>query len=113
MMSRKLRSAPSASRTTCGGLRAIADICNAMDPAVSAEVLGEVEAQNNTLADSIRQLMFVFEDILKIDDAGMRELMGRIDRKVLTLALKGTSDEIKEHFMKFLSQRAVAMLTEP
>jgi len=56
--------------------------------------------------------MFVFEDLLKVEVAGVRELLARVDRKILTIALKGTSDALRDHFLKAMSQRGAEMLRE-
>lgn len=56
--------------------------------------------------------MFVFEDILLIDQNGVKEILGRVDRKILTVALKGTSDQLKSHFLQCMSQRGAEMLRE-
>jgi flagellar motor switch protein FliG len=56
--------------------------------------------------------MFVFEDLMLIDELGIKEVLGRVDRKVLTVALKGTSEQLKEHFLKAMSQRGAEMLRE-
>src|SRR5690606_2255059 len=75
-------------------------------------ILESIEEQEPTMADAIRHLMFVFDDLLLVDANGMKELVGRLDRKVLTLALKGTSEQLQAHFMQCLSQRGAAMLME-
>ena len=108
----KLKNLGEYRRESCGGIRAVAEICNRLDSATSKHIIDNIERQNSGLAESIRQLMFVFEDILLIDEAGMRELVSRADRKLLTMALKGTSDRMKEHFTKSMSQRAIEMLRE-
>jgi flagellar motor switch protein FliG len=56
--------------------------------------------------------MFVFEDLQLIDPNGVKEILGRIDRKLLTIALKGTSDQLKDHFLGAMSQRGAEMLRE-
>jgi flagellar motor switch protein FliG len=56
--------------------------------------------------------MFVFEDIIDIDKEGIKVLLARVDRKALTLALKGTSDKIKQHFTQCMSSRSSEMLLE-
>jgi flagellar motor switch protein FliG len=78
----------------------------------STEILECVEQQDGSLADTIRHLMFVFEDILMIDSNGMKELLGKIDRKLLTVALKGTSEQLRDHFLQAMSQRGAEMLKE-
>jgi len=95
-----------------GGVRAVAEICNRLDPNVSSEVLSDIEQQDTGLAATIRNLMFVFDDVVHIDDSGMTEILSRIDRKILPLALKGTTEELKSHFFKFMSKRAQEMLRE-
>jgi len=57
-------------------------------------------------------MMFVFEDLLLVDQNGIKEILGRIDRKILTVALKGTSDQLKDHFLECMSQRGAEMLRE-
>jgi flagellar motor switch protein FliG len=64
------------------------------------------------LAETVRHLMFVFEDMLLIDGAGIKEVLARVDRKLLTIALKGTSEELKKRFLECMSQRGAEMLRE-
>jgi flagellar motor switch protein FliG len=71
-----------------------------------------VEEENQPAASSVRELMFVFDDILTIDKEGMKSLLSKCDRKVLTTALKGTTAKIREHFTQCMSQRAADMLIE-
>jgi flagellar motor switch protein FliG len=56
--------------------------------------------------------MFVFEDLMLIDESGIKEILAKVDRKILTVALKGTSEQLKEHFLKAMSQRGADMLRE-
>ena len=56
--------------------------------------------------------MFVFEDMLMIDEVGLKELLARIDRKLLTVALKGTTEKLRDHFLSSMSKRGAEMLTE-
>jgi flagellar motor switch protein FliG len=56
--------------------------------------------------------MFVFEDLLLIDQGGIKEILGKVDRKILTVALKGTSDQLKEHILSCMSQRGSEMMRE-
>ena len=95
-----------------GGVRTVAEILNRMDRSTSRGVLEHIESTNPELAASIRDLMFVFDDILLLDDMGIREILKNIDRKVLTMALKGTTDEMKEKFMRNMSERAQQLLVE-
>ncbi len=100
------------SRESYGGVRAVSEMFNRLDSTISREILDTIEGQNSGLVETIRQLMFVFEDILSIDANGIKELIGRLDRKVLTMALKGTSDQLRTHFLGGMSQRGAEMLKE-
>ncbi len=99
-------------RESSDGARAMAAICNQMDPASCDELLNQIGEGNTELAEQIRQKMFVFDDLLSIDANGVRELLSRADRRQLMIALKGASDELRQHLMKGLSQRGAAMLLE-
>ena len=112
VLSQKLQSLGDLSRESYGGVRAVAELVNRLDISDSTAILEHIESENANLALSIRNLMFVFDDILLIDDAGMREIIQRIDKKTLTVALKGTSEELKTQFFHQMSQRAIQILRE-
>ncbi|MGE4291805.1 MAG: flagellar motor switch protein FliG [Desulfovibrio sp.] len=95
-----------------GGVSAVAEILNAVNRETEEEVLSEIEEESSQMADEIRNLMFVFEDIKAIDDRSIRELLKEVSNEDLTLALKGASDELKEKFLSNLSERAGAMIKE-
>jgi flagellar motor switch protein FliG len=99
-------------RTNLGGVRAVADICNRLDRDTMRVLLEQIEEHNPPLALEIRNLMVTFEDILLVDDLGVREILTRVDKKVLTLALKGTMSELQERFFSNMSSRAVDMMKE-
>jgi len=94
------------------GVTIVADLCNRLDPNISQEILQNIDAASPETAERIRKIMFVFEDVLTLDDMAMSELNTRVDRKTLVLALKGTSDQLKEHFTKKMSSRAREMMME-
>lgn len=98
--------------TRSNGSRALASILNNIDGEVSEKLLSTLEPDHETAVASVRQLMFVFEDILDVDKEGIKVLLAKVDRKVLTLALKGTSDQMKQHFTQCMSQRSSEMLLE-
>jgi flagellar motor switch protein FliG len=100
------------SREQHGGVRAVAELFNRLERTVSTPVLESIEARTPELAVSIRNLMFVFDDLLHVDDNGMRELAQRADKKTLTLALKGASEDIRQRFLSNMSRRAGEMLRE-
>lgn len=112
VMGDKLRSFGKIQTRVTGGPRAVADLLNHIDQQAGDEILREVTKVDTGLADSVRDLMFVFEDVLRIDKEGIKALLGAVDRKALTIALKGTSDALKQHFLQCMSQRAATMLGE-
>lgn len=108
----KLKEIGDFSRESTGGVQAVAEMLNRLDSGTSKEILESLETLSPQLTQNIRQLMFVFEDMLMIDEIGIKELLSRIDRKLLTLALKGTSDKLRDHFLSAMSQRGAEMLRE-
>lgn len=112
IIGQKLRALGEVSRESYGGVKAVAEMMNRMDSSTSKEVLDHIEEADSNLAETIRHLMFVFEDMLLLSQDGVREVLSRVDRKLLTVALKGTSDRLKEHFMECMSQRGAEMLRE-
>ena len=112
IISEKLASLGEFSRQSYGGVRAVSEMFNRLDSGISKELLDAIEEKNAPLVETIRHLMFVFEDLLLIDQNGVKELLARIDRKVLTVALKGTSEQLRDHFLEGMSQRGAEMLKE-
>jgi len=112
IIGQKLNALGQMSRESYGGVKAVAEMFNRLDSTTSKEILDSIDANNADLADTIRHLMFVFEDLLLIDQEGIKEMLGRIDRKLLTLALKGTSEQLRNHFLQCMSQRGAEMLRE-
>jgi len=99
-------------RRAYSGFQSAADIMNSIDTTVAQEILESIENVEPTLAISIRDLMFTFEDLLQVGEVHIRELSGAIDKRVLATALKGTNEELKNHFFRTMSSRAVEMLKE-
>jgi flagellar motor switch protein FliG len=112
VIGQKLRALGEFSRESYGGVRAVSEVLNRLDSASSREILDHIEHQDSNLAQTIRHLMFVFEDLLLIDPMGLKEVLGKIDRKILTVALKGTSEQLKTHILSCMSQRGAEMLRE-
>jgi len=108
----KLQALGEFSRQSYGGVRAVAEMFNRLDSVTSKEILEVIEERNAPLVETIRHLMFVFEDLLLIDQNGIKEILGRVDRKILTVALKGTSEQLRSHFLEGMSQRGAEMLKE-
>jgi flagellar motor switch protein FliG len=98
--------------TTFHGTKVIAEILNHCDRSTEQKILEMIDGQNNTMADSIRELMLVFDDLDKVDDRGIQLIMKEISTEDLTLALKTASDSLKQKIFKNMSQRAVQILKE-
>jgi flagellar motor switch protein FliG len=95
-----------------GGVRAVAEMFNRMDRSAGRTVLEKIEVVDSDLANAIRDLMFVFDDILLLDDQAIVEILKRADKKTLALALKGTTEQLQQMFFRNMSQRAVEMMNE-
>jgi len=95
-----------------GGVEAVASILNQMDRTVEAELLGKLEELNPELTERIRQLMFTFEDLQKVDDKGIQVLLKEVTSEDIGIALKGSSDAMKEKIFSNMSERAATMLKE-
>lgn len=112
VLNKRLLTLGAQSQRAYGGIKAVADLLNQMDQEVATGVLESIEQDNTELAANIRNLMFTFEDFLEVPDAGIRELLAQVDKKQLATALKGASEELKNHIFKCMSSRAVEMLKE-
>jgi flagellar motor switch protein FliG len=112
VIEQRLKSLGGATHESYGGVRAVAELLNRLDRSVSQPVLEAIESQSPDLAVSIRNLMFVFDDLLHVEDSALREIIQRADKKVLTIALKGASDDIRQRFFTNMSKRAAEMIRE-
>jgi len=112
VLDQKLEALGSYSLEEYGGVKAVAELFNRMDRRASRSVLEQIESRDPELTASIRDLMFVFEDILLIDDQGIMEILKRADKKSLAIGLKGANDELKAKFFRNMSQRAAEMMKE-
>jgi flagellar motor switch protein FliG len=108
----KLKSLGELSREAYGGVHAVAEMFNRLDSNTTKELLESIEEVNPSLVETIRHLMFVFEDLLLLDVNAVKEVLAKVDRKILTVALKGTSDQMKNHMLQAMSQRGAEMLRE-
>jgi flagellar motor switch protein FliG len=90
----------------------MAEIFNNFDRTAESKFMGYLEQNNPEAAERIRQLMFTFEDLLKIDAAGIQVVMRTVDKDKMPLALKGANDKIKDLFFKNMSERALKILKE-
>jgi flagellar motor switch protein FliG len=95
-----------------GGVHALAEILNQSDRATERNILDHLAQEDTALAEEVRALLFVFEDILALDDRSIQLVLKEIDSKDLALALRGASDEVKDKLTGNMSQRAAEMLRE-
>lgn len=95
-----------------GGVSSVAQMLNVTDRMTNKAILESLEQENPELVDQIRRLMFVFDDLLKLDDKSIQALLKEVENAQWALALKGASAELKSKIMGNLSQRAAAMLEE-
>lgn len=112
VLDRRLRSLGGQTRMAGDGLRSIAELMNRLEPTAAREILDSIEMEEPQMAIGIRDLMFTFENFLEVPEQEMRELMPSIDKKTLMIALKGASEDLRSHFYRTMSSRAVEMLKE-
>jgi flagellar motor switch protein FliG len=90
----------------------MADIFNAFDRQTEARFITALEERNREAAERIRALMFVFEDLSKLDPGGVQTLLRAVDKDQLALAMKGASDSLREMFFSNMSERAAKIMRE-
>lgn len=95
-----------------GGVEAIADMLNLIDKNTEEEMLDNLEERDPDLAEEIRQLMFVFDDLVKLDDRSIQELIKNVSQDKWKIALKTSSEAVRDLIFKNMSQRASDMLKE-
>ncbi|MEW6246995.1 MAG: flagellar motor switch protein FliG [Nitrospirota bacterium] len=95
-----------------GGAEVIADILTRLDKSTESAIMAKITERDQMLADGIRALMFVFDDLIKLDDRSIQELLKEIGKDELPVALRGASPDVKERFFRNMSSRAAEMLKE-
>ncbi len=95
-----------------GGVRSLAMILGASDRTTERNVLDQLQEEKPELADAVRALLFVFEDLMKLDDRAIQLVLKEVEAKDLALALRGTSEAVTERIMSNMSSRAAEMLRE-
>jgi len=95
-----------------GGTESLASILNRVDRATEKNVIEQLEEEVPELAESVRELMFVFEDIVNLEDRAIQRILREVDTRDLAMSLKGTRDDVKEKILKNMSERAQAILLE-
>lgn len=112
VLKKELASMSSVEQTALGGVQPVAEMLNVMDKNTETSIMSRIEEKDPLLAEEIRKLMFVFDDIVKIDDRGIQTLLKEISNDRLLLALKTANEDIKAKIFKNISQRAAEMLRE-
>jgi len=107
-----LKDAGVSSTREAGGVSRLADILNRADEKSGELILNEIEQIEPGLADQIKQTMFLFEDLLLVDDKGFQKVLRQVETKELALALKAASEEVKEKVFSNMSERAAEILKE-
>ncbi len=95
-----------------GGLKTAANILNFMDSSIESSIMDKVRDTDGELSESIEELMFVFENLVDVDDRGIQSLLREISSENLVLALKGSDDGVKDKILKNMSKRAAEMLID-
>ncbi|MBV8069486.1 MAG: flagellar motor switch protein FliG [Acidobacteriaceae bacterium] len=112
VLEQKLQSLGELSRENRGGVRAVANMFNRLDPHVNSELMEAVESRNPPLFENIRRFMFVFRDLESLDPAALKTLTAKIDRPVLITALKGADPSLRQKFLATQSSRGAEMIAE-
>ena len=112
VLERKLSSLVTQDFTAAGGVKAIVEVLNRVDRATEKSITETLEVDNPELAEEIKKLMFVFEDIVLLDDRSLQMVLRQVDTKDLSLALKATPKQVSDKVYKNMSKRAGDMLRE-
>ena len=112
VLERKLSSMVTQDFTSAGGIKAIVEVLNRVDRTTEKAIVETLEVDNPELAEEIKKLMFVFEDIVQIDDRSLQLVLRQVETKDLSLALKATPQEVAEKVFKNMSTRTADMLRE-
>ncbi|MEA2449454.1 MAG: flagellar motor switch protein FliG [Thermoleophilaceae bacterium] len=112
VMRQKLANVISQEYSAAGGVDSLVDILNRADRGTERNVLDRLAEADADLAEEIRMMLFVFEDIVKLDDRSVQILLKEVDQKDLALALRGVSEEVRDKVVGNMSQRAAEMLLE-
>ncbi|MCH7686817.1 MAG: flagellar motor switch protein FliG [Planctomycetes bacterium] len=108
----RMRSTFNQQMEKAGGVQTVAQILNVTDRMTNRGILETLEDEDSELVDEIRRLMFVFDDLLKLDDRAIQTLLKEVDNAQWSVSLKGASEAIKEKILSNLSQRAAELLKE-
>lgn len=111
-LEKRLSTLVSEEYTTIGGVDSIVEIINQVDRATEKNIMEHLEVEDPELADTIKKRMFVFEDIITLDNRYIQRVLREVDNHELAIALKGTSEAVKEVIYNNVSKRLVVMIQE-
>jgi flagellar motor switch protein FliG len=112
IMEKQFAGKSSGKRSALGGAKAAADIINGLDPGDEAPLMEEITKTDEALGSRIQDLIFVFDNLIDVDDRGMQELLRQVPSDKLLVAMKGADEALKEKIFKNMSQRAAEMLKD-
>jgi flagellar motor switch protein FliG len=112
ILHKRLETVGDTSRKAYSGFKAVADLLNRLETEQAKTVLEQIEDENPEMALKVRNLMFTFDDLVTIPAASMREVVSAVDKRQLALALRGSAEDLRAHFFRAMSSRAVEMLKE-
>ncbi|MCL2210344.1 MAG: flagellar motor switch protein FliG [Treponema sp.] len=112
VLEKKLSSLSSEDYTAAGGVESIVEILNLVDRASEKQIIEALEDEDPELAEEIKKRMFVFEDIVMLDDRAIQKVMREVDSQELAKALKSVDNEVQDKIFKNMSKRAASMLKE-
>lgn len=112
VLKQELSTVGTVEQAALGGVQPVAEMLNVMDKNTESAIMSRIEEKDPILAEEIRKLMFVFEDIIKIDDKGIQTLLKEVPNDKLLLALKTANEEIRSKIFKNISQRAAKLLQD-
>jgi flagellar motor switch protein FliG len=112
VMRQKLMTVVQQEYSTAGGVKSLAEILNHADRPTERNVLDTLAGTDQDLAEQVRRMLFVFEDIVKLDERAIQQVLREADQKDLVLALRGVPDPVKEVVLANMSERGAAMLQE-
>jgi flagellar motor switch protein FliG len=112
VLNRRLKTVREQPKRDDTGYKNVAEMMNQLGQNATKEILSNIEKEDPNLAIGIRDFMFTFDDFLEVPEQELRTLVNSVDKKVLTIALKGASEELKSRFYRTMSTRAVDMLKE-
>ena len=112
VLEQKLSSLVNQDYTVVGGVDAIVEILNTVDRGTEKHIMESMEIEDPELADEIRKKMFVFEDILLLDDRAIQRVLRDVDNSDLAIALKGANEQVQNAIFNNLSKRLASMIKE-